>query len=193
MSRQRQGERVAARIEVRKHKWPDRLIDRAVEEILGEDEHGSWRALPARREIQSQDGAVFRFGFDVVACYPPQGWWIATFHPDVPLTYEVDRPAGREVGTMRPREIYTHIAMPPSVHVDGWQMFMDLELDVIRHWNGDVVVIDEDDFAAVDLPDDIRAQARASCDEVARMMRAREEPFGDVGPRWLARFAEGTA
>jgi predicted RNA-binding protein associated with RNAse of E/G family len=67
-------------------------------------------------------------------------------------------------------------------------------LDVIRLPDGTVTVLDEDelDLAAAErsVSSDAVANARRACDEVAAMLRADIEPFGEVWADWLNRFLE---
>ena len=73
----------------------------------------------------------------------------------------------------------------------------DLELDVLRASDGRVRVRDEEAFARVrvewGLPDPIAARALATCAAIQARLAAHAEPFGMVGPAWLARFLADAA
>ena len=73
----------------------------------------------------------------------------------------------------------------------------DLELDVLRASDGRVRVRDEEAFARVrvewGLPDPIAARALATCADIQARLAAHAEPFGMVGPAWLARFLADAA
>jgi len=68
----------------------------------------------------------------------------------------------------------------------------DLELDVLRAGDGRVWVRDEDEFARVRadfaLPDALAERALATCAAIQAQLAAHTEPFGMIGPAWLARF-----
>lgn len=71
---------------------------------------------------------------------------------------------------------------------------VDLELDILRSLDGSVHVRDQDAFDHVraiwNMPDDIVAQAQATCKRIRSMVEQQAEPFGTVGQEWLNRFIE---
>ena len=69
---------------------------------------------------------------------------------------------------------------------------VDLELDIIGSADGSVQVRDQDEFDRVRttlaMPDEIVAQATATCEQVRALVALGTEPFGEVVQAWLARF-----
>jgi protein associated with RNAse G/E len=69
----------------------------------------------------------------------------------------------------------------------------DCELDILRSADGTVYVRDQEEFDHVRLsmgiPDDISAQAEATCQRLRELVERRVEPFGEVGQEWLSRFS----
>ena len=72
----------------------------------------------------------------------------------------------------------------------GWEV--DLELDILRSSGGSVQVRDREEFDRVReawaMPDDIAAQAAATCEQIRALVEQGAEPFGTVGRAWLSRF-----
>lgn len=174
-------------VEVRKYKWPDRFVDRCEEVVIGRDAHGEWHGVAAGTPFTLADRRVARHSQPFVACFPPDRWWVAGFNPPVDQLVEFTGDGPAETLRIEAREVYVHIATPPEMR-EGALCFTDLELDVVRYADGRVAVLDEEDFERAGLPADVAASARAACDEVARMLRGRDEPFGEAGRAWLRRF-----
>src|SRR5436190_14249251 len=88
--------------------------------------------------------------------------------------FRFDHPDGRF------RNFYCNINMPPTF-VNGVLDYVDLDLDLIVWPDGNVVVLDEKDFAEnaakFDYPNDVRANALKALDELKRMIEDREFPF----------------
>lgn len=151
---------------------------------MGEDEHGVWLAGPPGTLLR-------RPGFEIVLRYPsavvvPRGQpWTAAFN------------AGVSEGT-RPRyDVYIDIATPAVWNVDGTEVTaVDLDLDVVRTWDGSVFVDDEEEFVEhrklYNYPPEITALALRSCAERRAALEARAEPFGSAYRAWLARVPERT-
>jgi protein associated with RNAse G/E len=59
----------------------------------------------------------------------------------------------------------------------------DLALDVFVSPNGNILVLDEDEFAALSLSDDERRLALMAVEEIKGMVARREQPFGEVMSR----------
>lgn len=151
--------------------------------VLGEDWHGRWLYTPAGSLFRGSDGETTgecevgqgnrEGGLPVVSLVPPVGWWFATWH-------------GASVDPWMAVDICT-----PATLVDGEYRYVDLELDPHRTADGQVWIDDECEFAAACragiIPPDEEAAARTAADEIERRLRLHDEPFGDVGWRWLAR------
>jgi len=71
---------------------------------------------------------------------------------------------------------------------------VDVDLDVIRTFEGTVETIDEDEFAenqvTLAYPPKLIAGARRAATEAADLLRHRIEPFGTAAQRWLALAGE---
>jgi uncharacterized protein len=160
-------------IEVRAFKWPRRAGGVTQARLLGADEFGRWLGVAAGDPWWQADG--LRTGvFDgpLVKVVPDGTYWSACFYPVDPLV-DVD-------------------IVLPVTWIDDVLEEVDLELDVLRYADGSVRVRDQDEFARVremwDMPDEVAAQAEATCEQIRALVEARTEPFGEVGREWLERF-----
>jgi predicted RNA-binding protein associated with RNAse of E/G family len=153
-------------------KWPDLLHWQFAMTRLGEDEHGVWLFVPAgtvvRRGLETP--RVLEDGF--VSLVPADGWWEAEFCATHPR-----------------HEVYVNIGTPCEWH-PGRVRQVDLDLDVIRAWDGAVETLDEDEFAdhqvRLAYPRWLIEGARDAAAEVATHLAHREEPFGEASRRWMA-------
>lgn len=68
-------------------------------------------------------------------------------------------------------------------------MIVDLELDVIRRPEGDVLLDDEDEFElharTLQYPRELVSTARATASMVLAAVAAGDEPFGEAPTTWL--------
>jgi hypothetical protein len=133
--------------------------------VVSKDVHGTWLFAPAgERNTHLMTGLMLL----------PQGrWWVAWWWDD---------PAGRWCAA--------DVATCPVWEDNGWR-YDDLEIDVYRNADGQVGVVDEDEFEEARLrvpyPSRVTQAALAARDELVRLMTDGIEPFGAVG---LARLAE---
>ena len=143
---------------------------------LGRDEQGDWLGIPAGTAM-SRPGMDLVSQNDQVGLVPSADlpdehrWWIATFHAE---------PTPRVL-------VYVDMATPP--HWDGSTVrTVDLDLDVIRMRNGQVVVDDEDEFAehqvTLGYPPEVVALAEASRDRVHAAVLAEHPPYDGSHERW---------
>jgi hypothetical protein len=165
-------------VEVRHFKWPRRPTSLAAARVLGEDEFGRWLGVAAGDPWWNVDRSPAGvFVAPLVKLVPSGTFWTACFHPADPVV-DVD------------------IVLPVE-WVDGALEEVDLELDVLRSADGTVRVRDRDAFdrvrAAHAMPTDVAARAEETCERVRDLVERAVEPFGDVGPAWLARFLAGAA
>ncbi|MFC0625411.1 DUF402 domain-containing protein [Kribbella deserti] len=118
---------------------------------LGEDEHGLWLGAPEGNECQRGDEPAVVMDQAHVVLFPRDQWWTASFNA---------RPAKTE--------IYCDITSPVEFVSDELVTMVDLDLDVLRRRNGDVLIDDEDEFAEHQVkygyPPEVIASAQASCD-----------------------------
>ncbi len=84
----------------------------------------------------------------------------------------------------------------PVRWVDDVLEEVDLELDILRSAGGKVYVRDREEFDQVRgawaMPDDIAAQAEATCEQIRALVEQSAEPFGTAGRAWLSRFLAET-
>lgn len=165
-------------------KWGDRPHWEFDAVFLGSDEHGDWCGIPAGTHM-SRPGAeyvapVTQVGLSPAVDAPGGRFWLATFHA-------AGGPTWRDLGA--PVLMYVDMTTPPAW--DGSVLrAVDLDLDVIRGTTGRVWVDDEDEFARhrVDFgyPEDVVAQAMASCDQVRDAMLGLQAPYdGETHLPWL--------
>lgn len=162
------GTRTRYRVDERK--YPDRLHWQFPVDFLGEDEHGMWflvqAGTPALRESEPH---TIKTGF--VALVPTDDPWIAEFYVDSPT-----------------ERIYVNIGTVPTV-VDQVIHQVDLDLDVILTVDGDVIVVDEDEFAQHQVefgyPQDVIDAARRATEDAVDRLTRRLPPFDGAAERWL--------
>lgn len=147
---------------------------------LGEDQHGAWLGSPGGGVSRRGSEPSITLGYAYLTLVPRDAWWTAIFNA-----------AGQER-----TEIYCDVTTVPEWHEDdeGPRFTMiDLDLDVIRRRDGEIVVDDEDEFRAhrveMDYPPDVVAAAEASCRWLVAAMAADRSPF-DVATYepWLERI-----
>jgi hypothetical protein len=165
-------------IEVRGFKWPRRPTGVAMACLLGEDAYGRWLGLATGDPWRAADGSrsgVFDSPF--VKLVPRGTFWTACFNPVDPVV-DVD------------------IVLPVRWASDVLEE-VDLELDILRFADGSVRVRDREEFARVRetwaMPDDVVAQAEATCEQVRALVEQRAEPFGSISQAWLARLSAEAA
>jgi hypothetical protein len=160
-------------IEVRIQRWPGRPTHATRVHRLGEDRYGVWLGVRVGAPWWARDGS--RAGVHrrtIVKVVPRGAYWTACFALADPVV-DVD------------------IVLPAR-----WRGAIveetDLELDVLRAADGRVWVRDADEFARLcadfALPDALAERALATCADLRARLTAHTEPFGTVGPGWLARF-----
>lgn len=113
--------------------------------------------------------------------------------PDVPLPYVTFRTGDRlierfytdrwynifelyDVGGGHLKGWYCNIARPALIEADH-VLWFDLALDVWISSAGDVLVLDEDEFAALELDDATRRAALAAVDDLKARFERGEPPF----------------
>jgi len=143
---------------------------------LGEDEHGVWVGCAPPLVIRRPRAEV-RFDVAAVQLFPHgEPWTLAAYAHSPALQYE----------------LYVDITTPPVWTGDTVTM-IDLDLDVIREWDGTVTVLDEDEFAVhqieLNYPAELIELATRSCTASAAAIRAGAEPFASDYRGWLAQVA----
>ena len=86
---------------------------------------------------------------------------------------------------------YVDICTPVEI-TTGRVEAIDLDLDVVSTWNGDVDVLDEDELVEhigrFGYPSDVVERVRSEADLVRHRIEVGDEPYATVGARWLARL-----
>lgn len=142
-------------------------------ELLGEDEWGWWlRGHPGYRVSKAGEvAAVEAVGF--LFLVPRSAWWAAMWNFDRAGDYE----------------LYIDVAMPASRAGAEFRL-VDLDLDVVRDWNGQISLLDEDEFiehaVRYNYPDHVRYAARRSADSLLSQVRSGTSPFDlcDAAANW---------
>jgi hypothetical protein len=158
-------------------KWPDNEHWQFPMHHLGDDEYGSWFHVPKDSIVRRGSAPARPMGDSLVVLVPDNVWWLAEFSWDNPH-----------------HTVYVNIGTPCQRDGDRITQ-IDLDLDVIRKLNGEVEILDEDEFARhqvlYNYPDDLVTGARSAAEDVAQLVTACAEPFGTASVPWieLARFS----
>lgn len=142
---------------------------------LGSDEFGDWLGSPAGMPMR-RPGMESWTDAESAYLVPRDQDFVAAFN-------------GRGV----PVAIYVDVTDRPWW--DGTTMrAVDLDLDVVKGWDGSVIVDDEDEFAdhQVELgyPAEVVVAAQASCDALVAAITAGLEPWATVGHAYAAQARE---
>lgn len=140
---------------------------------LGRDEQGTWLANApgdvARRG--TEDPRPFRGGF--VTLVPPDDPWIVEFYLDHPHV-----------------RTYVNIGTVPAWDGDDHFVQVDLDLDVVVRLDGEVQVIDRDEFeehrVTLAYPDELAALAEDATQRAVSVLERDRDSFGAAA--WLARL-----
>jgi len=157
-------------VAVRKIKRPDgTLLWRGY--VVATDEFGTWIFSPSESAIETTKAGKTQSegrNKDVLVLMPADQWYSALWW----------------AGSGEDTEIYVDIAKPPIFANKEWKS-VDLEIDVIRTFDGEVTVEDEDEFEeayeADHISKDERKTALAMTETIESNLRHRIEPFGIVG------------
>jgi protein associated with RNAse G/E len=164
-------------VTVQYFKYPDRLHWRHDALRLGSDEFGVWLGIPSTATVQRGYEPALTIGRDAVQLITPHLWWSLIYN-----------------GTGDTYEVYVDIATPAVWETDDRVTMFDLDLDVVRHQDGTVEVLDKDEFldhqVRYSYPQDLIEATRTATDEVVRAVDANIEPFASVAARWLARLKD---
>jgi uncharacterized protein len=143
---------------------------------LGEDEYGVWTGARAGNTSRKGDGPAVIFEHSQVMLFPRREWWTATFTANPPGT------------------IYCDITTPVSWPSPHEVTMVDLDLDVYRQRDGQVVLLDEDEFAEHQVrygyPPDVIAASRRTAAWLQEALADGREPFANVCRSYLALLAD---
>ena len=141
--------------------------------LLGEDNFGRWLGIRKGATWSSEAftrSGVFEHSF--VKLVPAGTFWTACFQAVDPVV-DID------------------IVLPVLWTGDALEE-TDLELDILRSADGTVYLRDQEEFDNVRLnmgiPDDISAQAEATCQRLRELVERRVEPFNC----WMLRALVGS-
>lgn len=138
---------------------------------LGKDSHGTWFVVPAGAVARRGREAAREIVDGFVSLVPWDAWWEAEFYASRPHW-----------------GVYVNIGTPCE-RLPGRIRQVDLDLDVVRTWEGVVKILDEDEFAdhriRFGYPPELIDGARGATAEVATMLALRNEPFDRAAERWL--------
>ena len=149
--------------------------------VLGRDDAGVWLGLPKGAPMR-RPGREVRLPYDRVMMMPEgESGFVASFHE------WIDSPDVAEFC------MYVDITTPPrwTTRNDGVNevTMVDLDLDVVQAWTGEVSVQDEDDFAerqiSLGYPPEVIAHAERWRDRVVRMHEEGAAPFDGREGGWL--------
>ena len=172
---------VGETVHVRYGKWGGGRHYEFAMSWLAEDEHGVWLGAPEGTTIR-RPGQVFPATTEWVTCFAREAGWTASFYPR-------DR---HEIAA------YVDITTPPAwsrddapgVHVVS---MVDLDLDVVKMVNGELLIDDEDEFEehrhSLGYPDEIVTLAESTAAAVFAAIAADDEPFRSVGQSWLTSYS----
>lgn len=144
---------------------------------LGTDEHGTWLGAGAGSSARRGDEPPVTFDQAYVLLVPRcPSWW--TMNCNAPPAWT---------------ELYADITTPPVWTAADAVEMADLDLDVIRRFDGSAEIVDADEFAVhrarYGYPADVVAAAEAAAATLLDAFRQYREPFGQVSRDWLARAA----
>jgi hypothetical protein len=165
-------------VHVRYTKWGDRPHWEYDQVVLGSDEHGVWTGGAAGTHM-SRPGFAFDARSAFVNCFAHSSGWVATFWSDF--------------GMSDAASVYVDITTVPvwSAADPGPAevVMIDLDLDVIRLFNGHLFVDDEDEFAehqvSFGYPADVVTDAETTCAQVLTAVQRGDQPFGRYGGQGL--------
>ena len=146
---------------------------------LGEDAHGAWLGI-RRGTAQARPGMSVTAADDHVVLVAASGDHCTTFH------FEPAR---------APIEVYVDITCTHRWGTERITM-IDLDLDVIRRWDGSIVVADEDEFeehrVLLAYPEEVAESALAATRVAQEQLEQRVAPYDQtVAAGWLTAFRSG--
>lgn len=165
-------------IEMRYTKWGGKRHWRFRAEPLGHDEYGWWYACPRGTSMRRGLEEPIVADYDFVVLVPAEGRYVASWNsPD-----------------QRHYALYVDVTDRPARSADLVHA-IDLDLDVIRRWDGQVELLDEDEFEThqrlYQYPAEVITEARTTAATLLAMVANRHEPFDTVGEAWLTRLTGG--
>ncbi len=88
-------------------------------------------------------------------------------------------------------ELYIDITTVPRWVADDHVEMVDLDLDVVRRFDGSAEILDEDEFAEHQVrygyPPEVTSRAEQAASAMLAAVTSGTEPFGQVCRAWLAK------
>lgn len=169
------GPPVGSTVVVDESKYPGTQHWRFAGTVLGTDERGTWLGMPRGTVAQRGDEPPRRLATSFVVLVPHEDPWVVEHYAD-----------HDEVVT------YVNIGTRPRWEGDRVTQ-VDLDLDVVRTHDGDVRVLDRDEFAThrrtLGYPQRLVDLAETAATRAVAVLESGEDPFGAA--RWLARLTDG--
>lgn len=141
---------------------------------LGADEYGTWLAAPAGSRCQRGSEEPVTFPQAYVLLIPRVGGWTMTCSAEPCWT-----------------ELYIDITTVPRWIADDRVEMVDLDLDVVRRFDGSAEILDEDEFAEHQVrygyPPEVISHAEHAASAMLAAVISGAEPFGQVCRAWLAK------
>jgi len=141
---------------------------------LGADEHGIWLGAPAGSLCQRGTEEPVTFPQAYVLLIPRVGGWTMTCNAEPCWT-----------------ELYIDITTEPRWTAGDQVEMVDLDLDVIRRFDGSAEILDEDEFAEhqarYGYPPEVISDAERAASALLAAVTSCTEPFGQVCRDWLAK------
>lgn len=157
-------------------KWDGRSHYRHDARLLGSDEHGTWLGVDAGTPFTGPNGPGEMPGAFVLVVREDTAWVASFWRPFPGLDFEV----------------YVDLTTAPRWLSDTHLTVVDLDLDVIRRFDGTVFVDDTDEFeehrVLFGYPEDVAEEALATAGWLVEAVGGHREPFGDAWRPWLARL-----
>jgi uncharacterized protein len=140
---------------------------------LGCDEHGTWLSAPAGTQARRGSEPPVTYRRPSVRLIPHDGQWTMICHPSGAWA-----------------EIYIDVTTTPRWIGSTCVEMIDLDLDVVRFWDGSAEILDADEFAEHQVryqyPSALVQTAEKTTELMLDAVARRAEPFAEVCRRWLA-------
>ena len=152
------------------HKWPSQLHWEATGVLLARDSGSTWLGTTKGSPILRPQGRTptAASGDSVLVCSPSRPW-VARWY--------LDR---GDAGRAERFSCYVDITTLPVISEDR-VLVIDLDLDVALTWEGDMVLLDEDEFTdhavRFGYPAWLERHARDACQEVQDLLASHGGPF----------------
>jgi len=154
-------------------KWPADPYRATPMHRLGADGYGTWLFAPRGAAAAYSEHGPTPLPVNFLTLVPDSAGWIATWmwgNPDIDI------------------DVYVDVVVTPRWKSETELQVVDLDLDVIRRRNGDVIIDDEDEFVENSSLRGYRAEvvdsARTTVEELAVAVAERRAPFGQQSDAW---------